>query len=258
MTLALLDMPAWCTKEYNRWYDLDHLPEHVSKADVLMGRRYVAPRDLLAVPGAVPSEWLGGYPPYLTTYWFGGPLEFTSDEALAGWRTKDRFIVKAGRFWQVGRVPHTSRWRVAETTTRPSVLVDKAAVPYLAHRGVIVAVGRAASPERLPEAVAWWDTVHLVDLFSQAGILAAIRFQPVDISHEGVMLHLLFCEDAPGVVMANIEAAMPYLRALGRFPAHGGVYQPMAFLPYQWIVPLQYDFDIGDPEDTSTATAVTG
>ena len=44
--LALLDIPPELTEEYNRWYDLDHLPEHVSKADVAMARRYVAPRDL--------------------------------------------------------------------------------------------------------------------------------------------------------------------------------------------------------------------
>ena len=44
--LAMLDIPPELTEEYNRWYDLDHLPEHVSKADVAMARRYVAPRDL--------------------------------------------------------------------------------------------------------------------------------------------------------------------------------------------------------------------
>jgi hypothetical protein len=27
--LALLDMPAELTEEYNRWYDLDHMPEQV-------------------------------------------------------------------------------------------------------------------------------------------------------------------------------------------------------------------------------------
>ncbi len=246
MTLNLLDMPAWCTEEYNRWYDLDHLPEHVSKPDVLMGRRYVAPRELRTVPGAQPSEWVGGYPPYLTTYWFGGPLDFTSEEARAGWRHKDRGIVKAGRYWRLGRVSHSSGWRVADTITRPSVLVDKPAVPYLAHRGVIVAIGRAASPERLPDAVAWWDSVHLVDLFSQPGILGAVRLTPVDPGQAGVLLHLLLCEEHPAAVMANIEAARGYLEAVGRVPAHGGVYQSMAFLPYQWIVPLHYEFDIGD------------
>src|SRR6516165_5839723 len=129
MMLALLDIPAWCTEEYNRWYDLDHLPEHISKGDVLTARRYVAPRDLRSVPGVLRSEWLGGYPPYLTTYWFGGPLDFVGDEALGLWKSKDRTIVKAGRYWRVGRGRHNSRWRVADSRTRPSVLVDKPAVP---------------------------------------------------------------------------------------------------------------------------------
>ena len=39
MMLAMLDIPAWCTEEYNRWYDLDHLPEHVSKGDVRAVKR---------------------------------------------------------------------------------------------------------------------------------------------------------------------------------------------------------------------------
>jgi hypothetical protein len=258
MMLAMLDIPAWCTEEYNRWYDLDHLPEHVSKGDVLMGRRYVAPSALRATAGVQRSDWVGGYAPYLTTYWFGGPLDFTSDEAAALWRDKDRIIVKAGRYWRDGRGRHNSRWWVADAVTRPSVLVDKAAVPYLAHQGVIVAIGRAASPERVQEAVDWWDRVHLVDLFAVPGLLAAVRLRPVDPSNQGLLLHMLLCEDPPAEVMAGIERAMRYLRAVGRFPAHGGVYESMAFLPYQWIVPLHYDFDIGEPDDAAPAEPVRG
>src|SRR5688572_5739996 len=29
ITVALLDIPGDFTQEYNRWYDLDHLPEHI-------------------------------------------------------------------------------------------------------------------------------------------------------------------------------------------------------------------------------------
>ncbi len=250
LMLALLEMPAWCTEDYNRWYDLDHLPEHVSKGDVLMGRRYVAPRELRAVAGSLRSDWIGGYPPYLTTYWFGGPLDFMSEEALGLWKAKDRVIVKSARFWQVGRARHSSRWRVADAVTRPSVLIDKAAVPYMAHRGLIVAVGRAPSPDRVQEAIDWWNTVHLVDLFGVPGILAAIRLSPVDPADDGLVLHLLLCDVNPAAVMRSIERALRSMRAQRRFPPYGGVYEPMAFLPYQWIVPLQYDFDIGEEEES--------
>lgn len=247
LMLALLDIPARYTEEYNRWYDLDHMPEHVSKDDVLMGRRYVAPRALRRAPGVQRCEWLGGYPPYLTNYWFGGPLDFIGDEALAGWRAKDRTIVKAGRYWQVGRGTHSSRWRLTRAVARPSVLVAAAAIPYLAHRGVIVAVGRAPSPERVDDAVEWWDRVHLVDLFAVDGVLAAVRFTPTDPAHAGMLLHLVLCEQPPDEVLRGIERAKRTWEAVGRFPAHGGAYEPLAFLPYQWIVPLEYDFDVGDP-----------
>jgi hypothetical protein len=40
------------------------------------------------------------------------------------------------------------------------------------------------------------------------------------------------------------------MRAQRRFPAYGGGYEPIAFLPYQWIVPLQYDFDVGEEEES--------
>jgi hypothetical protein len=44
---------------------------------------------------------------------------------------------------------------------------------------------------------------------------------------------------------------MRYQRAIGRFPAHGGVYDRMAFLPFDRIVPLEYDFDIVSDEESA-------
>lgn len=242
--LALLDIPAAYTNEYNRWYDLDHLPEHLSKADVVAGRRYVATRQLRAAPGVVAGDITGGHPPYATTYLFGGPVDFMSREALDGWQEKDRTIVKAGRYWREGRGLYARRWRSAEAVARPSVLVAPEAVPHLAHRGIIVALGRAPSPDRVDEAVHWWRTTHLVDLFAVPGVLAALRFTPEEAEERDQVLHILLCEDAPHEVMARIDEAMRYQRAVGRFPAHGGVYQPLAFLPYERIVPLEYDFEI--------------
>jgi hypothetical protein len=244
--LAMLEIPAEYTEDYNRWYDLDHLPEHVSKGDVIMGRRYVATRQLRDVPGVQRSEFTAGHPPYTTIYSFGGPVDFMSDEALGYWRDKDRGIIKAGRFWREGRGVHNSRWRVADAVTRPSVLVSKAAVPHLAHRGIIVAIGRAPSADRIDEAIDWWDRTHLVDLFAVPGLLAAMRFTHVDPAQADLLLHILLCEEPPGQVMAGIDRAMRYQGAVGRYPAHGGAYESIAFLPYDRIVPLEYDFDIGE------------
>jgi hypothetical protein len=248
MMLALLDIPAAYTREYNRWYDLDHMPEHVAKPDVLMGRRYVAPRALRGVAGVIESQQVGGYPPYLTTYWFGGPLDMTSNAAREGWLSLDRRIVKGGRFWKPGRSCHNSRWRVAAAYARPGCLVHQNAVPYLAHRGVIVALGQGASPDRLQDAVDWWEQVRLSDLFSVPGLLAAIRMKPTAEEQSNLMLHILLCEHPPAMVMHDIEEKKRYWGAVGRFPAHAGVYEDLAFLPYQRIIPLEYDFDIGEAD----------
>jgi hypothetical protein len=251
LTLAMLDIPAELTQEYNRWYDLDHLAEHVSKADVIAGRRYVAPRQLRTVVGVQPSELTGGYPPYLTLYLFGGPLDFMSAEAQALWTDMDRGIVKAGRYWRAGRGVYGSRWRIADAVARPSVLVSEPAIPHLPHRGVIVALGKAPSPERVQDAIDWWDGTHLVDLFAVPGLLASIRCRPTGPTPGDQLLHVLLCEDAPATVMEGIAHEMRYQSAVGRFPAYGGVYESIAFLPYDRIVPLEYDFDISSEEDST-------
>jgi hypothetical protein len=40
---------------------------------------------------------------------------------------------------------------------------------------------------------------------------------------------------------------MRYAGAVGRFPPHGGAYEPLAFVPYRLIRPLEYDFDFSAP-----------
>jgi hypothetical protein len=239
--LAMLDIDPEYTEEYNRWYDLDHLAEHISKPDVLVARRYVAPRDLQEL-GVGGGELTGGHPPYLTMYYLGID-DFAGEDAAALWTTKDRGIIKAGRFWRSGNVRFVRRWQVGETFTRPPVLVSDEAVPYLAHRGVLVALGRAPSANGVDDARRWWRDVHLVDLLAVEGLSSAIRFDPVDDAERDLMLHLLFVTDDPAVVMARVQLAMRYSGAVGRYPAHGGAYEELALLPYRAIVPLEYDFE---------------
>lgn len=239
--LALLDIPREFAEEYNRWYDLDHLPEHVSKPDVLQATRYVAPRDLQELGGGG-SDLTGGHPPYLTMYYLGVP-DFTSEEATGYWTTKDRGIIKAGRFWRSGNVRFTRRWALGETFTSASVLVSDEAVPYVGHRGVVVALGRAPSAGQRDDALRWWRDTHLVDLLAVEGVLAAMRFDPVEGGEDDLLLHVFLLRDDPAVVMPRVEGALRYGGELGRYPAHGGVYESLAFLPYRRVVPLEYDFD---------------
>jgi hypothetical protein len=175
-------------------------------------------------------------------YYLGVP-DFDGEEAIEGWTTKDRGIIKSGRFWRSGHVPFVRRWRLGETFTRASILVSDEAVPYVAHRGLVVALGRAPSADQRDAALRWWRDTHLVDLLAVEGVLVAMRFDSVEAAESELLLHVLLLEDDPAVVMPRIEGALRYGAALGRYPAHGGVYESIAFLPYRTIVPFEYDFD---------------
>jgi hypothetical protein len=252
--LALLDMPADQAAAYNRWYDLDHMPEHVAKDDILYGRRYVATREIRRSPAIESGPMTNGHPPYATIYTFGGPLDFASEAATKGWTDLDREITKAGRYWRQGSVALAGRFRLDAARARPSVLVQERAVPHLAHRGIIVAIGRVGSAEDRSKAAEWWDRTRLVDLFAVPGLLAALRFSPVDgdrfSSFDGdqasLMIHVLLCDAPPQQVMTGVAAAEPGWRALGRWPAHNGSYEQLAFLPYEVIAPFEYGFDTSD------------
>ncbi len=239
--VAMIDVAPELTAAYNRWYDLDHMPEHVSKRDVLQGRRYVAPRDLQG-RGELDGTVVAAHAPYLTIYYFGIP-DFDSEDAWGGWTVKDRGLIKSGRFFKEGRVVMSAQWRAAGARTRPSIHVGDEAVPYLAHRGVILAVGRAPGEDRRADARRWWDEVHLPDLFAVDGVLAAMRFEPVGDADPNLLLHVLLLEDDPAAVMARVDDARPYATATGRYPPHGGAYEPLAFLPYRAVQPLDYDWD---------------
>jgi hypothetical protein len=238
--LALLDIPPELTEEYNRWYDLDHLAEHVSKADIAMARRYVAPRDLQGL-GTLSGDVVSMHAPYLTIYFAAIP-DFDGEAALAGWTTKDRGIVKAGRYFREGRGVLAGRWRTVGAWARAGCNVSEEAIPYLAHRGVVVAIGRPPAPDRRAEALGWWDDVHIPDLLAVDGVLAVLRFEPSGPPSD-LVLHVLLLEADPKVAMPRIDGAMRYASAIGRFPPHGGGYEPLAFLPYRSIVPLEYDFE---------------
>jgi hypothetical protein len=209
--LALIDVPPELTADYNRWYDLDHLPEHASKPDVLLARRYVAPADLRGL-GRTIGDLTGGHPAYLTTYLLGAP-DFDAEAVAATWREKDKALARSGRFFRAGSVPFARRMRLRGARTRASVAVSEDAIPYLAHRGVLLALARTAS--------SWDATALAID-----GVIASLRFESVG-AGDALTAHLVLTDDDPAVVMPRI----------GGTPA-----DLIALLPYRRIVPLEYDF----------------
>lgn len=246
ISLALLEMPSEHTQEFNRWYDLDHLPEHVSKDDVLMARRYVATPETVALPGIQTADLTAGHPPYASVYFFGGPLDFMSDEAFAGWREMDRRIIKAGRFWTQGRVAFASWWKLATASARPSIHISEHAIPHLPHQSIVLILGKASSSEHTQDAVAWWEETQASDLQDIPGVLATMRFEPALADEAELLLHVLLCSSPVKQVMREFVQVRRYQELTGRFPAHSRAYETVAILPYDAIIPLRYDFVMND------------
>jgi hypothetical protein len=238
ITIALLDVRS-DHRHFNRWYDLDHLPEHVSKADVVAGQRYVATGQTRRCPGVVAGAPTNGHPPYATIYSFGGPLDFRDEAALAGWRDKDRAIVRAGRYWLPGTLAHGSSWRPTATVTRRSIPISDDAVAYLPHRTVVMSIGRVTDRE---QASSWWAATQRDSILDLDGVLAVRQMEPADAAGADLVLHLVYSEHDAVTTMSALDELRDVQRLTGRYPAHRGEYEVVALLPYERIVPFQYDF----------------
>jgi hypothetical protein len=239
--LSMLDIPAEYAADFNRWYDLDHMPEHLTRINVIFGRRYVATPQLRELPGVLTSELTSGHPDYLTIHSLGGPVDFMSDEARDNMRATDRGIIKAGRYWNRGRPVYNSHWRVAATRGRASVHVSPEAIPHLPHAGVVVMIGQAAA-DRVEDAVAWWDATQAEDLLDLPGALAVVRYSAEDADKHGQLLHVLLCQGPVDELMVDFARMRRFQESVGRYPAHGGVYEALAVLPFQNIVPMDHRF----------------
>jgi hypothetical protein len=253
VSIALLDVRS-DHRHFNRWYDLDHLPEHVSKPDVVNGQRYVATGRTRRSAGVVAGPLTQGHPPYATIYSFGGPLDFRDEAAVAGWRDKDRAIVKAGRYWLPGTLAHNSSWRPAVNWTRPSHPLSADAVAYLPHRTLVLSIGRVTDRERASN---WWNETQNDSILDLGGVLAVRQMDPADAEHADLMLHLVFSEHDAVTTMAALDELREVQRFTGRYPSHRGEYEALALLPYERIVPFQYDFvdelDLDAPDQTDEA-----
>ena len=169
--LAFVDVAPELTGDYNRWYDLDHLPTHISRPEVIAGRRYVADKALKALRRNVGMESLqDGKGAYFTTY-LTSTTDF--DSYRVSGRELDRGLNRAGRMWRQGYVPYAGNYRVTGTYAAEGILVAPEAVPHLGHRGVVVIIGDAKD---VGAAKAWWEGTGLPAALAVDGVHGAVAF----------------------------------------------------------------------------------
>ena len=130
---ASVDCDADAVEDWNRWYDLEHLPPNIALPGIMSGKRYVAPPELHEV--REPADRLEGFADgrgvHVTVYTLSGdPAQVLADmtstrdvlEDAGRMFAPEKKIVRAGDAM-------TLSWGVAD----PALKADPIDVPHMQH-----------------------------------------------------------------------------------------------------------------------------
>lgn len=241
MMLVFADVPGGREKEleFNRWYDLDHVPEVLTAPCMISGRRYHATDDLMQYRAdKLPNAPSIGQARYAAVYLVNGDLERVLAQMTA---VGDR-LRPLGRSMPHGKAVHVSVHRLMKTFVAPRIPVAPEAVPFLPHLGLQVAMGHVPDPKDIAEASAWWDDCHYPDMLGVPGWAAAMKFEPVGKEGQGRFTHLFYLDRPAREAHEELDKALPAMRAAGRSPHPRGIYKRVFSGPLSPIRPLEYDF----------------
>ncbi len=219
---ASVDCDADAIEDWNRWYDLEHLPPNIALPGIMSGRRYVAPPALH--DAREPADRLEGFADgrgvHVTVYTLAGdPAQVLAD--MTDYRDKleaaDRMFAPEKKVVRAGDAM-TWAWGVAD----PALKADPTDVPHVQHTSIRVVMRRggddAARGEVAPAAVA-------VD-----GVHAVLGHRSITDSTLDLDVYLL--EGDPVAVTRAARAAAPY----------GSDTDVLLDAPFRVIVPFDYGF----------------
>jgi hypothetical protein len=121
---------------YLRWHLLDHLPEQYSVPGVRLGQRWRADGDPLVASDALAPVR------HAVVYWMTEPLEDT----LQAFGALGRELREAGRFGEPATPHLLGAYELDAALAAPSALVSPEALPFRAHRGVLLLVDDGTAP----------------------------------------------------------------------------------------------------------------
>jgi hypothetical protein len=219
---ASVDCDADAIEDWNRWYDLEHLPPNIALAGIMSGKRYVAPPALHEV--RQPADCLEGFADgrgvHVTVYTLHGAPE----QVLADMTSTRDVLEDAGRMFapekktvRAGDAMRLS-WGVAD----PSLKADPIDVPHVQHTAIRVVMRRGgddAARDDVAVAAVRVDGVHAV------------------LGHRSITdgtldLDLYLLEGDPVAVTRAARAAAPY----------GDDTEVLLDAPFEVIVPFDYGF----------------
>jgi hypothetical protein len=135
--VAALDCAHSAVEDWNRWYDLDHLPPNVGLPGILSGRRYVATPELSALrSGTDGSWWAERRSSFLTIYTLADDVMAT----FAAMVTLRDELDAAGRMFaeDLKAVRGGDGLALTAATGRPGLRCDAYELPFLGHQGLVV------------------------------------------------------------------------------------------------------------------------
>jgi hypothetical protein len=219
---ASVDCDADAIEDWNRWYDLEHLPPNIALAGIMSGRRYVAPPALhdAREPADRLEGFSGGRGVHVTVYTLhGDPTQVLADMTS----TRD-VLEEAGRMFapekktvRAGDAMSLS-WGVAD----PVLKADPVDVPHVQHTAIRVVMRRGG------------DDAARADVASVAvavdGVHAVLGHRSITDGSLDLDLYLL--EGDPIAVTRAARAAAPY----------GDDTEVLLDAPFEVIVPFHYEF----------------
>jgi hypothetical protein len=219
---ASVDCDADAVEDWNRWYDLEHLPPNIALPGIMSGRRYVAPPALHDV--REPANRLDGFADgrgvHVTVYTLGGdPAQVLAD--MTTYRDK---LEAAGRMFapekKIVRAGDAMRWTwgVAD----PVLKADPADVPHIQHTAVRAVLRRGGDDEAR-------DSVASAAVGVE-GVHAVLGHR--SINDDGLDLDLYLLEGDAAAVTTAVRAAAPY----------GADTDVLLDAPFDVIVPFDYSF----------------
>ena len=218
---ASVDCDADAIEDWNRWYDLEHLPPNIALPGIMSGKRYVAPPALHEVrePADRLEAFADGRGVHVTVYTLhGAPAQVLADmtstrdvlEDAGRMFAPEKKIVRAGDAM-------TWSWGVAD----PALKADARDVPHVQHTSIRVVMRRGgddAAREVAGRAVA-------VD-----GVHAVLGHRSINDATLDLDLYLL--EGDPAAATRAARATAPY----------GSDTEVLLDAPFQVIVPFDYGF----------------
>jgi hypothetical protein len=202
---------------YLRWHLLDHQPEQHTLPGLRASTRWRVDDDCLAARLVADDAMADTR--HAVGYLMGDPVDAT----LRG------FLALAADLREQDRMPYRARsvllgaFELVRAAAAPSAVVSDAAVPFRAHRGVLLVVEASIAGVDAGEWERWVDGEHLAELLAVEGVAGAYRYRTTDLAGVGAAqaeryapfwnpgdrtLTVVFCDDDPVATTARAEVAV--------------------------------------------------